>query len=132
MVTDPIADMLTSIRNGYLARMKNVEVPLSKAKVALATVLDKEGYITSFKEDEKVLKLTLKYVTAPNSLTKVPALTGIARISRPGLRTYKDSTHIPRIMGGLGMVVLSTSKGLLTGQEAKKQKLGGEVICKVW
>lgn len=132
MVTDPIADMLTIVRNGYLARLKSVEIPVSKVKVALAEVLEKEGYIASFKSDDKKIKVTLKYVIAPNSLAKVPAVTGIARVSKPGLRVYRDSNHIPRVMGKLGTVILSTNQGLMTGRDARKQQVGGEVVCKVW
>ena len=132
MVTDPIADMLTIIRNGYLARLKTVSVTPSKVKAALADILKSEGYISSYKLDEKAIKVTLKYVTPPNSLAKLPAITGIDRVSKPGLRVYKDSTRIPRVMGKLGTVILTTSKGLMTGREARKAQIGGEVICKIW
>jgi small subunit ribosomal protein S8 len=132
MVTDPIADMLTIIRNGYLARLKSVTIPASKLKVALAVLLEKEGYISSHKVDVRILKVTLKYVSVANSLTKVPAVKGISRISKPGLRIYKDSNHIPRVMGGIGTIIVSTNKGLLSGKESRKQALGGEVICSIW
>ena len=132
MITDPIADMLTIIRNGYLARLKNVTIPNSKAKVALAEVLKNESYISSYKVDDRSLKVTLKYVTAPDSLTKIPAISGIARVSKPGLRVYRDSNNIPRVMGNLGTVIVSTNKGLMTGKAARKAQVGGEVICKVW
>ena len=132
MVTDPIADMLTIIRNGYLARLKKVRIPASQFKIALARILLQEGYISSFAEEDGVLVVTLKYVFAPHSLSKLPVMTGIVRVSKPGLRVYCDSRHIPRVMGSLGTVILSTSKGLLTGRDARKQRVGGEVICKVW
>jgi small subunit ribosomal protein S8 len=132
MVTDPIADMLTIIRNGYLARLKTVRMPLSKTKTAIAEVLKGESFIVDYDVKEKELVVKLRYVTVPNSLTKKPALSGIQRVSRPGLRTYADSTHLPRVMGGLGVTIISTSKGLMTSNQAKKQNLGGELICKVW
>ncbi len=132
MITDPIADMLTIVRNGYLARLKQVRIPTSKLKVALAEVLKSQEYIADFSTEERYLTVKLRYVTAPGSLAKVPALSGIQRLSRPSLRVYKDSTKIPRVMGGLGTIIVSTSKGLMTGQDAKKQNIGGELICKVW
>ncbi len=132
MITDPIADMLTIIRNGYLARLKQVRIPTSKLKVALAEVLKAQDYVSDYSVEERTLTVKLRYVTAPGSLAKVPALTGIQRLSRPSLRVYRDSTKMPRVLGGLGMVVVSTSKGLMTGKDAKKQNIGGELICKIW
>jgi small subunit ribosomal protein S8 len=132
MITDPIADMLTIIRNGYLARLKQVKIPTSKVKVALAEVLKSQDWISDYSTEERTLTVKLRYVTAPGSLAKVPAMTGIQRLSRPSLRLYKDSTKIPRVLGGLGMIILSTSKGLMTGRDAKKQNIGGELICKIW
>jgi small subunit ribosomal protein S8 len=133
MISDPIGDMLTSIRNGYAARLKTVKVPTSKLKTALAQVLKGEGYVVDFSAvDDRTLEVKLRYVSVPNSLSKQPVLTGISRISKPGLRVYKDSGRMPRILGGLGTVIVSTSKGLMTAKEAKKQNVGGEVVCKVW
>lgn len=132
MITDPIADMLTIIRNGYLARLKQVRIPSSKLKVSLAEVLKSQEYISDFSVEDRILIVKLRYVTAPGSLAKVPCLTGVQRISRPSLRVYKDSTKIPRVFGGLGTVIVSTSKGLMSGKDAKKQNLGGELICKIW
>jgi len=132
MVTDPIADMLTIIRNGYMARLKTVLIPGSKLKMALAEILKNEAYIASYKTDENSIKVTLKYVTPPNSLAKLPAVTGIDRVSKPGLRIYRDTAHIPRVMGKIGTVILTTSKGLMTGREARKAQVGGEIICKIW
>jgi small subunit ribosomal protein S8 len=132
MITDPIADMLTVIRNGYLARLKNVKVPASKAKAAIAEVLKNESFIVDYDVTGRTIAIKLRYVTVPNSLTKKPAMTNIQRVSKPGLRVYADSTHLPRVMGGLGITVISTSKGVMTSSMAKKQNLGGELICKVW
>ncbi|MDQ3098686.1 MAG: 30S ribosomal protein S8 [bacterium] len=132
MITDPIADMLTIIRNGYLARLKQVKIPTSKLKVSLAEVLKSQEWVTDYSTEERTLTVKLRYVTAPGSLAKVPAMTGIQRLSRPSLRLYKDSAKIPRVLGGLGMIILSTSKGLMTGRDAKKQNIGGELICKIW
>ena len=132
MITDSIADMLTIIRNGYLAGVKSVKIPASKMKTALAEVLKREEYVSNFKVEERWITVTLRYVSMPNSLAKVPAMSGIDRISKPSLRKYSGSQELPRVMGGLGTYILTTSKGLMTSQEARKQKLGGEVICKIW
>ena len=130
-MTDPIADFLTRIRNGYLARKKVIQVPYSKIKGGLAQILVKENFLKSVeiegeKPQEKKLILSLKY---PG---KEPALRGIERLSKPGLRLYARVDKIPRIQWGRGVVILSTPKGLMTDKEARKKKLGGELICQVW
>lgn len=131
MNSDPIADMLTRIKNGYLARKENVAIPYSKIKEEIGRILTNEGYVTSFKTKEekskvKIINITLKYEN------KIPVLTEIKRISKPGLRVYKDKNNLPRVLSGLGIAIISTPKGLMTEKEAKKQNLGGEIICKLW
>lgn len=131
-VTDPVSDMLTRIRNGFIARMDSVNIPYSKFKAEIARILDKEGYIKSheIRKDEGVggtIKIYLKY-----SKTKESSIGGLKRISKPGLRVYVQKNEIPKVLGGLGTVILSTSKGVLTDKEAKKQQTGGEVICFIW
>ncbi len=130
-MTDPIADMLTRIRNGVQARHDLVEMPSSNMKVAIAKVLKDEGFVKGFQliEDRqfKVLRVDLQYTSQ-----KEPVLTGIKRISKPGLRVYTKATAIPRVYGGLGLAVVSTPKGVMSGQQARRLKLGGEIICHVW
>lgn len=130
MTTDPLGDMLTRIRNGYLARKVEVSVPYSKLKKALAEVLVKTGYLKNMKtSDDKVnKKILLSLVYQDNK----PKLNGVTRISRPGVRIYVKNKNIPRIFGGMGMVILSTPEGIMNGRDAKKKGLGGELICKVW
>ena len=134
MMTDPIADMLTRIRNASLARHASVEIPHSKIKRAIAEVLRDEGYIDSFEErgevPRKVLRVQLRY--APGSRTKQPILTGIKRISKPGLRVYTRATDMPRVFGGLGTSIVSTSQGVMSGARARRMKVGGEVLAHVW
>ena len=129
-MSDPIADMLTRIRNAQLAEKLTVAMPSSRVKASIAQVLKDEGYIEDFKvrdEDGKsTLEIALKYYAGE------PVIEKIERVSRPGLRIYKGRDDIPKIMNGLGIAIVSTSKGLLTDAEAKKQKLGGEVLCQVW
>lgn len=128
MVTDPIADFLTRIRNANMAKHKLLEVPSSKMKLEIARILFEKGYIANYKleESEKpTLKIALKYHPA----TKLPAIRSIVRVSRPGLRRYADTENLPRVMNGLGIAILSTSKGLMTDKEARKENVGGEVIC---
>ncbi len=133
MMTDPIADMLTRIRNANTAMHDSVSMPASKLKSSLAAVLQREGYIEGFdvKEVEgkagQVLEITLKY-----SSERKRVISGIQRISKPGLRVYSRAEAIPRVLGGLGIAVVSTSKGLMTDREARRQKIGGEVVCYVW
>ena len=131
MLTDPIADMLTRIRNGLQARHPAVTMPSSKLKVAVAEVLRDEGYIQGFQELEespqKKLRVELKYVDK-----NVPVVTGIKRVSRPGLRVYSGATEMPRVYGGLGVAIVSTSKGVMSGRRARRMGVGGEVLCHVW
>ncbi|UJF19477.1 30S ribosomal protein S8 [Vibrio sp. SS-MA-C1-2] len=125
---DPIADMLTRIRNGQAANRVAVKMPSSKLKVAIATLLKAEGYIVDFAVEGEVkstLEVTLKYFDAN------PVIEQIQRVSRPGLRIYKNKGNIPSVMGGLGIAVVSTSKGLMTDRSARKAGLGGEIICYV-
>ncbi|MEO6846476.1 MAG: 30S ribosomal protein S8 [Chthoniobacterales bacterium] len=129
-LTDPIADMLTRIRNAYAARKVNIELPYSKMKSEIARILKEEGYITDYELDttgtHPQLKIRCKFVD------KTPAVAGLKRISRPGLRRYVGSTEMPRVLGGMGIAIVSTSRGLLTGHAAKRQKVGGELLAYVW
>jgi small subunit ribosomal protein S8 len=131
MNTDPIADMLSRIRNSLVARHDFTEMPASRAKVALAEVLKKEGYLGDFEMKEngnhKQLRIHLAYTP-----TGEPVIMGLQRISRPGLRVYAAKREIPRVYGGLGIAVLSTPQGVMTGQEARRRGVGGEVLCYVW
>jgi small subunit ribosomal protein S8 len=131
MMTDPIADMLTRIRNGLQARHAAVEMPASKIKTAIAEVLKDEGYIKGYADvgegPTRQLKVELRYVGKNE-----PVLSGIKRISKPGLRVYSSATEIPRVFGGLGVAIVSTSRGVMSGAQARKQRIGGEVICHVW
>ena len=130
-MTDPIADMLTRIRNASQARHPAVEMPLSTHKVAVAEVLRDEGYISGLSVQgdgpKKTLRVDLRYTGKQE-----PVLTGLRRVSKPGLRVYTDADHIPRVYGGLGTAVLSTSKGVMSGGKARRMRLGGEVLCHVW
>jgi small subunit ribosomal protein S8 len=132
MYTDPIADYLTRIRNASSARKKVVEIPASNMKKALTKILFEKGYISNFmvQEDDKqgVIKIALKY----NPSTRVPAITELQRVSKPGLRKYASSTELPRILNGLGIAILSTSKGVITDKEARTLNVGGEVLCYVY
>ncbi|MBO5962942.1 MAG: 30S ribosomal protein S8 [Bacteroidales bacterium] len=129
MVTDPIADYLTRIRNASMARHKVVEIPASNIKKEITKILFDKGYILNYKfEDEtfpKTIKIALKY----HPLTKEPAMTNIKRVSTPGLRKYVGVENMPRVLNGLGIAILSTSKGLMTDKEARALNIGGEVIC---
>lgn len=131
VMTDPIADMLTRIRNANIARHETVEIPASNMKRAIAMIMLKEGFIKSVEEidDGKggILKLTLKY--GPN---KERVISGLKRISKPGLRVYAKHDELPRVLGGLGIAIISTSKGIMTDKEARKAGVGGEVICYIW
>jgi len=132
MKTDPIADFLTRIRNASSAGSKIVEIPGSNVKRAMTEILFDQGFILNYKfeEDDKqgIIKIALKY----NQSTKVPAITKIQRASRPGLRKYSGSTVMPRVLNGLGVAIVSTSKGVITGKQAKKMNVGGEVLCYVY
>jgi small subunit ribosomal protein S8 len=129
-VSDPIADMLTRIRNGSRARHSEILVPASRTKRAIAQILADEGFIEGFEEaqdgNHAQLKLQLKYVG------KVPVISGMKRVSKPGLRVYATKTDIPRVLGGLGVVIVSTSHGIMTGARARQAQLGGEVLAYVW
>ena len=133
MLTDPIADMLTRVRNANTAMHDQVRMPASKQKIALAGILQKEGYIEGFAVAPAtagpgdVLTITMKY-----SKDRRRTISGLRRISTPGLRIYRKSDEVPRVLGGLGVAVLSTSQGLMTDREARKRKVGGEVLCYVW
>jgi small subunit ribosomal protein S8 len=132
-MTDPIADLLTRIRNAIMAGHKVVEAPASNLKKEVARILFEKGYILSYKVVEGdgpqgVLKIALKY----NAKSKKPAIKAIRRVSRPGLRQYTGVEEIPRVLNGLGIAIISTSKGLMTDKEAKKEKIGGEVLCYVY
>lgn len=130
-ITDPVADMLTRVRNANTAFHESVDVPHSKVKEQLAKVLKKEGYVKDFQVIQTgvqgVLRVYLKY-----SENREKVIVGLKRISKPGLRVYVPKDDIPRIFGGLGTVIVSTSKGIMTGKQAKKIGLGGEVMCYVW
>ncbi len=133
MFTDPIADYLTRIRNAQMAGIKVVDIPASNMKKAITQILYDKGYILSFKfEDTKNnqgnIKLALKY----NSKTNLPAIKNLTRISKPGLRKYADSKTLPRVINGLGIAILSTSKGVITDKEARDLNVGGEVICHIY
>jgi small subunit ribosomal protein S8 len=130
MMTDPIADMLTRIRNAALARHDRTEVPASKMKKAVAIILKSEGYIADVKESDgstDKLTIVLKY-----GRDRASAIDGVRRISRPGRRVYVRHDRIPRVLSGLGISILSTSHGLMSDRDARKHKLGGELICEVW
>ena len=129
-VSDPIADMLTRIRNGSRARHTDVLIPASRTKLAIAEILRDEGFIEEFAEVKDgahpELRIKLKYVG------KVPVISGLKRVSKPGLRVYATKTDIPRVLGGLGVVIVSTSHGIMTGARARQAQLGGEVLAYVW
>jgi small subunit ribosomal protein S8 len=130
-ISDPIADMLTRVRNASRARHTEVVVPASRTKREIARILKDEGFIADVSEEKAgpatVLRLQLKYVDG-----KAPVVSGLKRISKPGLRVYAGKTDIPRVLGGLGIVIVSTSQGIMTGQQARKAQLGGEVLAYVW
>ena len=132
MVTDPIADYLTRIRNAQMARHRIVEIPASNVKKRITEILYDKGYILKYKfeDDNKqgIIKIALKY----NQSTKVPAITKLERASRPGLRKYSGSAEMPRVLNGLGIAIVSTSKGVITDKEARKNNVGGEVLCYVY
>ena len=130
-ISDPIADMLTRVRNASRARHTEVVVPASRTKREIARILKEEGFIADVREERagpsQLLRLELKYVDG-----KVPVVSGLKRISKPGLRVYARKTDIPRVLGGLGLVIVSTSKGIMTGTQAKQAELGGEILAYVW
>jgi len=132
-MTDPIADMLTRIRNANTAHFDHVSMPGSKLKESLAAILQQEGYIGGFEVTDtpgkpgKTLRITMKYAQ-----DRTRTISGITRVSKPGLRIYAQADKLPRVLGGLGVAVVSTSKGLMTDREARKRRMGGEVLCYVW
>ena len=130
-MTDPIADMLTRIRNANVMRYQEVEVPASKIKVEIARILKEEGFISDYKikknNVQNIISLNLKY-----GQNKERVITGLKRISKPGLRVYASVEELPRVLNGLGIAIVSTSKGLMTDKEARKESLGGEVLAYIW
>jgi small subunit ribosomal protein S8 len=131
MTSDPIADMLTRVRNALSARHPKVDVPASKVKTEIARILKEEGYIANYKVAEegvkKVIKIYLKYGT-----DNLPVISGIERVSRPGCRNYAGKNEIPQVQGGLGISILTTARGVMTGRTARRESVGGEVMCRVW
>jgi len=133
MMTDPIADMLTRLRNANMAFHDDVLMPSSKLKEALAGILQREGYITGFEvlndssRPGRQLKIVLKYTS-----DRKRTISGIKRVSKPGLRVYMGSESVPRVLGGMGISILSTNQGLMTDREARKRRVGGEILCQVW
>jgi len=132
-MTDPIADMLTRIRNANVSMQDTVRMPTSKLKESLAAILVREGYISDFKVEDnqvrpgQVLEISMKYTPE-----RARTISGIRRVSKPGLRVYTNVDRLPRVLGGLGVAVLSTSHGLMTDREARRRRVGGEILCFVW
>jgi small subunit ribosomal protein S8 len=130
-LTDPVADMLTRIRNAISARHQKVDIPASKLKLEIARILKEEGYISNFKateeEGHKILRVYLKYANNNEAV-----ISQVNRVSRPGCRVYVRRTEIPRVLGGLGINILTTPRGVMTGRQARKQGVGGELLCEVW
>jgi small subunit ribosomal protein S8 len=131
MLSDPIADMLTRVRNAIRARHPKADVPASRLKIEIARILKEEGYIATYKVVEegakKTIRIYLKYAT-DNS----PVISAIERVSRPGCRVYVGQTEIPRVLGGMGINILTTPRGVMTGRDAHKEHVGGEILCRVW
>lgn len=130
MITDPVADMLTRIRNAALIRSEKVDVPASRIKLEIAKILKEEGFIRAYKilKDKRqgILRLTLKYIDNEN------VISGLKRVSKPGRRVYVGSKEIPRVMGGVGIAILTTSRGIFSDRACRRESLGGEVICYIW
>ncbi|MCE1167417.1 MAG: 30S ribosomal protein S8 [Sphingobacteriia bacterium] len=131
MVTDPIADYLTRIRNAVMANHRVVEIPSSKMKKAITEILFEKGYILNFKFDDEAKPATIKVALKYHPVTKMSAIKSLVRVSKPGLRKYAKADNLPRVMNGLGIALISTSQGLMTDKEARKLNIGGEVICYV-
>jgi small subunit ribosomal protein S8 len=129
-MTDPIADMIIRIKNAFMANRSSVSIPHSKLKEALAKILEKEGYVESFEVKpsvpQKVVEIKLKYIG------KIPAITEVKRVSKPGRRVYAPVGKIPKALGGYGVTIVSTSKGVVTGNQARKMGVGGELLCQIW
>ena len=132
MVTDPIADYLTRIRNASAAKHRIVEIPASKIKKEITKILFDKGYILNYKFEDETLPKTIKIALKYHPLTKEPAMTNIQRISSPGLRKYVSAEKLPRVLNGLGIAIISTSKGIMTDREARQNNLGGEVLAYIW
>jgi small subunit ribosomal protein S8 len=133
-MTDPVSDFLTRLRNALAAQHHDVEIPYSRMKRELARILTEQGYIEAFEQEAPSqghpggqLRVTLKYTSE-----RAPVITGLERVSRPGRRTYVDHAHIPRVQGGMGTAIISTSRGMMTGHDARREGIGGEVVAKVW
>ena len=126
MLTDPIADMLTRIRNAHLALHKEVSVPRSKIKESIANILVDEGYVDNVSVEDRDIKIALKYVGGR------AVISGLKRISKPGRRIYVNAAGLPNVQNGLGICIVSTSKGVISGKSAKDQRIGGELICEIW
>ena len=129
-VTDPIADLLARVRNGARAQQPEVLIPYSKIKAEVARVLKEEGYISDYSVDTSAAHPRIKVIN--KLVDRSSAIAGLRRVSRPGLRRYVGADEIPRVLGGMGLAILSTSRGILSGREAKKQKVGGELLAYVW
>jgi small subunit ribosomal protein S8 len=131
MMTDPIADMLIRIKNALMARHKKVEVPASKMKLEIARILKEEGYIEDFvfidEKPQGKIEIILKY-----DENKRPVIAGVKRVSKPGRRIYKGYRELPKVLDGLGIAIISTSQGIMTDHEARRRKVGGEVLCEIW
>jgi small subunit ribosomal protein S8 len=131
MLSDPIADMLTRVRNAIRARHPKADVPASRLKVEIARILKEEGYIATYKVVEegvrKTIRIYLKY-----GVDNTPVISEIERVSRPGCRVYVGQTEIPRVLGGMGINILTTPRGVMTGRDAHKEHVGGEILCRVW
>lgn len=132
MYTDPIADYLTRVRNAIQARHRMVEIPSSNLKKEITKILFDKGYILNYKFDDATSKATIKIALKYDTITKQPAIQHLERVSKPGLRKYKGAAELPRVLNGLGIAVLSTSKGVMTDKEARSQNVGGEVLCYVY
>lgn len=134
MMTDPIADMLTRIRNALMVQKTNVQVPWSKMKEEIARILQEEGYIESYivgeEKPARMIDITLKYY-GPRR-TRRPVITNLTRVSKPGRRVYRGRTELPRVLSGMGIAILTTPKGVMTAQQARRERVGGEVLCYVW
>jgi len=132
MYTDPVADYLTRIRNAVRANHRVVEIPASNLKKEITKILFEQGYVLSYKFDDSTVQGTIKIALKYNKDTKEPVIKKIQRISKPGLRKYSGSGDLPRILNGLGIAIVSTSRGVMTGKQAKRENVGGEVLCYVY
>ena len=132
MYTDPIADYLTRLRNAIMANHRVVEVPASNLKKEITKILKDQGYILNYKFESKDAQGTIKIALKYNAITKMPAITSLKRASKPGLRKYSSSSSMPRVLNGLGVAIVSTSKGVMTDKEARSLNVGGEVLCYVY